>query len=419
VEDAHTSVWQSMAGSPGRFLASSWPWKSGVYLCTTVIMAGCVWLAALPAVLFPPLLLLFGLPVGTVERVRLGLVDSARAGSPHLPPPRSRTGWLRQRLREPATWRELGYTVSLCTVLALADLIVLCVLLFCAVLLVTPLLWAVLGTDEVQLRLGSYLMDTAGEAFGVAVLGTGGILLTGYVVGGLAGAQAAFARWLLTPNAAEQTRLVDELVTSRARLVDAFEAERRRIERDLHDGAQQHLVLLTMSLGLAKLELAGSPGPVAPAATELISEAHQQARRALIAIRELIHGIHPQLLTDLGLGAAVGELVERCPLPVEVDVRIRRLPAAVESTAYFMISEALTNATRHAHATRVTVTATIEGADLAVTVTDDGVGGADPDGGSGLRGLADRAAVMAGTLHITSPAGGPTTVRMELPCHYG
>jgi signal transduction histidine kinase len=413
------SVWQAMAGRPGRFLWSPWPWRSLAYLCTTVVVAGCVWVCALPAVLCPPLWLLFGIPVGGVERVRLGFVDGAPARSPHLPAGPGVTGWLRRRLREPTTWRELGYTVSLCSVLLVADLVVLGVLVFCAVLVVAPVAWVIGGTSQVQLQFGTYLMNSAGGAIVVGLLGIGGTLLMGYVIGGLAGGQAAFARWLLTPGAAEQTRRVDELVTSRARLVDAFEAERRRIERDLHDGAQQHLVLLTMSLGLAKLELAGSPGPVAPAATELVAEAHQQARRALTALRELIHNIHPQLLTDLGLAAAIGELAERCPLPVDVAVRVGRLPAAVESTAYFLVSEALTNATRHARATRVTVSAVVEDGTLTVVVTDDGGGGADPDGGTGLRGLADRAAVMAGRLTVTSPPGGPTTVRMELPCHYG
>jgi signal transduction histidine kinase len=409
-----------MVGSPARFLLSAWPWRALSYLCTTVIVAGCVWLAALPAVLFPPLLLLFGLPVGTVERVRLGLVDPARARSPHPPVPPGVGGWLRRRLREAATWREFGYTVSLCTVLLVADLVALGVLLLCALLLAIPLLLALAGPSEVKIMIGHEVVDTMPEALAVAAVGVGTTLVMAYVVGGLAGGQAAFARWLLTPAAAEQTRRVDELVTSRARLVDAFEAERRRIERDLHDGAQQHLVLLTMSLGLAKLELAGSPVPVSPAATELVAEAHQQARQALTAIRELIHGIHPRLLTDLGLAAAVGELAERCPLPVALDVRLPgRLPTAVESTAYFMVSEALTNAARHAGASRVVVTAARTGATLAVEVTDDGVGGAEADRGSGLRGLADRAAVMAGTLRITSPTGGPTTLRMELPCDYG
>jgi Putative sensor len=131
---AAASVWQVIAGRPGRFLLSLWPWRSLAYLCSTVIVAGRVWLAAVPAVLFPPLWLLYGLPVGAAERVRLGLVDGAPARSPHLPRPRGPGRWLRRRLREPSTWRELGYTVTLCTVLMVADLAVLGALLVCALL---------------------------------------------------------------------------------------------------------------------------------------------------------------------------------------------------------------------------------------------------------------------------------------------
>jgi signal transduction histidine kinase len=241
-------------------------------------------------------------------------------------------------------------------------------------------------------------------------------VLTLYGLGVLAGAQQELAHLLLAPSGRERSRQMDDLVESRSRLVNAFEAERRRIERDLHDGAQQHLTLLTMNLGLAEVELAGTAGR----AGDLVSEAQDQARQALAAIREQIRGIHPRVLTDFGLAEAVRELAERCPIPVEVDVALpRRPPAPVESTAYFVISEALTNVVRHAGATRIQVGAAVGGERLLLAVTDDGRGGADPARGSGLRGLADRVAVMDGTLEITSPCGGPTTVRIELPCHFG
>jgi signal transduction histidine kinase len=232
-----------------------------------------------------------------------------------------------------------------------------------------------------------------------------------YGLGAVAGTQAAFARRLLAPRDSELRRRVEELAGSRGRLLNAFEAERRRIERDLHDGAQRHLVLLAMTLGLARLE----QEPARAAA--LLDDAQRQARQALAALRELIHGIHPQVLTDLGLAAAVGELAERCRVPVVVDLPLlRRLPAAVETTAYFVVCEALTNAVRHADASQVTVSGRLTGSRLTVTVSDDGTGGADPTAGTGLRGLADRTAVMDGTLTVTSPAGGPTTLRVDLPC---
>lgn len=317
-----------------------------------------------------------------------------------------------RRLGEAATWRELGYTACLATVLLLADATALFAMSMCALLLALPVLVALVSSG-VDLRFGGMTVDTVGEAWAVSLLGAVPLtILTGYGVTVLAAGQAAFARWLLAPTTAETERKVAELTASRTRLVDAFEAERRRIERDLHDGAQLHLLLLSMNLGLAELEL-GTDSP----AGELVGGAQQQARQALAAMRELIHGIRPQMLTDLGLPAAVGELAERCRVAVDVDVRIDgRLPAQVESTAYFVVSEAVTNAVRHAGASRIMVLGRVVRDKLVVAVTDDGTGGADPALGTGLRGLADRVAVLDGALIVTSPLGGPTTVRMEVSC---
>ncbi len=397
-----------MAGNPFRFFLSRWPWRSLAYLAGTVVVATVVGFAMLPVMLFPPALVLAGLPVGALERRRLGLLNRVPAGSPHAAAP---SGWLRRRLCEGATWREFGYTLCLLSVLLVVDLIGLFALFVALLLLCLPLFGMLHGMVQLHLRLGSMIIDSPGKA----LLAAGGVglpatIVTIYALCVLAGAQAAFARWLLTPTDAER---VDELAASRTRLVNAFEAERRRIERDLHDGAQQHLVLLSMKLGLAELEL----GDDDRRAGELVSEAHQQARRALAAIREQIHGIHPQVLSDFGLTAAVEELAERCLIPVRLDLAVeRRLPAAVESTAYFFVSEAVTNAARHAQADRVTVSGRIADDRLLIAVADNGRGGADASRGSGLRGLADRAAVIDGTLDVTSPDGGPTTLRMELPC---
>jgi signal transduction histidine kinase len=289
------------------------------------------------------------------------------------------------------------------------------VLLIGGVLVLLPVLLAVGGKAGAEFRIGDLDVDSVPQAMLVALLGVPLVVITVYVLSAVAGGQGAFAKWLLAPTEAELSRKVEELADSRTRLVNAFEAERRRIERDLHDGAQQHLVLLTMTLGLAQLEI----GDEQSRAGALVAEAHQQARQALTAIREQIHGIHPQILTDFGLPAAVGELAERCQVPVELDVRLEhRLPSAVESTAYFVVSEALTNAVKHARASRVSITGWCVGQRLTMVIIDDGVGGADPSRGTGLRGLVDRTSVMAGTLVLASPIGGPTTVRMELPCRF-
>jgi signal transduction histidine kinase len=195
--------------------------------------------------------------------------------------------------------------------------------------------------------------------------------------------------------------------------VDVAAAERRRIERDLHDGAQQRLVALAMDLGMAREKFAGDP----QAARTLLDEAHDEAKRALAELRNLARGIHPAVLTDRGLDAAVSALAARSPVPVEVDIDLHdRPPGAIESTAYFVVAEALANVAKHAAATHAQVRITKEGGRLVVEVRDDGVGGADPAGGSGLTGLADRVASIDGRLTVASPQGGPTVVRTELPC---
>jgi signal transduction histidine kinase len=405
-------VWAAMAGNPVRFLLSGWPWRCLAYICGTVAFAAAAWSSVL---VFPPGLVLLGVPVGALERWRLRLVDPLPATSPHTQARPGAGGWLRRRLSESATWRELGYAICLLTVLLVVDVVALFILVLAVLLLLLPLVMAVGGGVLVDIRLGSAAVDSIGEAFLVsALIGLPGTVVVLYALCVLAAGQAAFARWLTAPAEIGLSRQVDELTASRTRLVDAFEAERRRIERDLHDGAQQHLVLLTMNLGLIDAEL----GTDNPPASALVAEARRQARQALVAIREQIRGIHPQILTDLGLRAALGELAERCPVPVDIDLVLTgRLPAAVESTAYFVVSEALTNAVRHAAAGRITIDGALTGDLLVVTVTDDGRGGADPSHGTGLRGLVDRVAVLAGTLVVASPAGGPTTVRVELPCH--
>jgi signal transduction histidine kinase len=413
------SVWRAMAGNPLRFLFSAWPWRCVAYLVTTVAVAGAVWGVFMVLVLFPPVLVLLGLPVGALERRRLLILEPAPAVkhvTPHATPPPGIGPWLRVRLTESATWRELGYTACLGSVLMFADLIAVFMLGFAVLLLVLPITVAIGGPiGGIQFQIGDWDIDGGPNSVAVAIAAIPMIIFTVYGLSAVAGGQAAFTKWVLSPTQAELSRRVEELSGSRTRLVNAFEAERRRIERDLHDGAQQHLVLLTMKLGLAQLEI----GDDQSRAGALVAEAHQEARQALTAIREQIHGIHPQILTDLGLGAAVGELAERCRVPVEPDVRLpHRLPAAVESTAYFVISEALTNAVKHARAARVTVGGRLVEGRLIVIVTDDGVGGADPARGTGLRGLVDRASVMDGTLAIISPVGGPTTLRLELPCRY-
>ncbi|MBB6171596.1 signal transduction histidine kinase [Nocardiopsis mwathae] len=221
-------------------------------------------------------------------------------------------------------------------------------------------------------------------------------------------------RWLLAPN--EKTRLAERvahLATSRAETIDAQASEVRRIERDLHDGAQARLVALGMSLGMAEQMLARDPHT----AQQLLTEARDATRQALTELRDLVRGIHPPVLVERGLDGAVRALAVTQHLPIDVDIDLPgRLAAPVESAAYFAIAEILTNAAKHADATRAWVRINHGGDRLVLLVGDDGKGGADLTKGTGLQGIRRRLGAFDGTISIVSPAGGPTIVTMELPC---
>ena len=196
--------------------------------------------------------------------------------------------------------------------------------------------------------------------------------------------------------------------------MDAAEAERRRIERDLHDGAQQRLVALAMELGRAQAKFTDDP----EAARDLVDQAHAQAKEALIELRNLVRGVHPPVLTDRGLDAALSGLAALCPVPVDVHVEVPVRPKpAVEAVAYFMVAEALTNVAKHARASHVNVLVEGHGfpGSLTVLISDDGIGGANPRG-AGLSGLADRVSGVDGELSVESPSGGPTIISAVLPC---
>jgi signal transduction histidine kinase len=200
---------------------------------------------------------------------------------------------------------------------------------------------------------------------------------------------------------------LEEVRASRERIIEAGDAERRRVERDLHDGAQQRLVALAMRLQTAR--------KTTPGAEALLDEATAELQTAVAEVRGLARGLHPTILTELGLAAAVDALAERTPIPVSVDIPETRFPEAVEATAYYVVAEAITNMTRYAEARTARVTATVEDDHLVTVVQDDGRGGADATRGSGLRGLADRVAAVRGRLEVLSPIGVGTTIRVELP----
>ncbi len=207
-------------------------------------------------------------------------------------------------------------------------------------------------------------------------------------------------------------RAMRDLTDSRARIVVAGDAERRRIERNLHDGAQQRLVTVALHLHLIKRRLETDPAEV----SQLVDSAQTELALALDEIRELVRGLHPRLLSDRGLEPALAGLAERAVLPVEiVETPSERLPPPVEAAAYYLVAEALANAGKHSEASQVSVRVRVDEACTTVEIVDDGVGGADPESGSGLRGLADRVAALGGVLTVASEPGAGTSVRAELP----
>jgi signal transduction histidine kinase len=245
-----------------------------------------------------------------------------------------------------------------------------------------------------------------------AVLGVVVLLNAPYVTRSLAAVQVWVDRKLLGPTRRNLAVRVGELERSRSRMVDAADADRRRIERDLHDGAQARLVSLAMELGRAKAHFDDDP----ERAKALVTQAHEDAKTALVELRSLVRGVHPPVLSDRGLDAALSGLAAICPVPVTVHVEVTKRPSAtVEAVAYFVVAESLTNVAKHSGAAAATVTVRCESDLLHVVVRDDGRGGAVPTG-AGLAGLADRVQAVDGHLSILSPVGGPTVIEVEIPC---
>ncbi|HKD88531.1 MAG TPA: histidine kinase [Streptosporangiaceae bacterium] len=323
-------------------------------------------------------------------------------------------GSLRHRLvaavRSEVVWRQLGYHLVVGPLIALGGML-------------TLALWTA-GAGLVNLNGWAYLFPPLGR-FGLEPFHAKALTL--HIVAQIllllmAPALAAALTWLdshagralLGPSrAVELERKVESLAESRAGVVDAADAERRRIERDLHDGAQQRLVSLAMNLGLARATLTDLPEP----ASQVIAEAHEEAKEALAELRNLVRGLHPAVLEDRGLDAALSGIAARAPLPVRVQVAVSgRASPTVEAVAYFVVSECLTNIARHSAATNAEIDVRRAGDALVIRVTDNGIGGADPVRGSGLASLARRARSVDGSLQINSPAGGPTVITVELPC---
>jgi signal transduction histidine kinase len=320
--------------------------------------------------------------------------------------------------RSPATWRQLGYHLVAAPLLAAAAAIA--IGLWLAGLLATLVYayaWGLAPRSLLAHGLSwppDYLhrMPIPTDVW----LTLGGLVLLAAaprLTAAVAALDAGAARALLGPSRAQELEhQVEHLTQTRTGAVDAADAERRRLERDLHDGTQQRLVALAMNLGLARLQ-----ARTAEQAHEALAEAHEDAKAALAELRNLVRGLHPAVLEDRGLDAALSGVAARLPIPVRLTVELpRRPPATIEAVAYFVVSESLTNITKHAQASQAEVVVQRAGDRLHIIVSDDGVGGADPARGTGLAGLAKRAASVDGTFEIASPPGGPTLITVDLPC---
>lgn len=308
-------------------------------------------------------------------------------------------------LRSRDRWREIAYCAIRLPVSFLGGLLVLGSWVLGIGLLFEFLLGLFRGAQDVS----GFLQWLVSAAVGAALVVTVPWLAKAAVY-----VDVALVRMLLGPSESERLAAeVSTLRTTRAEVVDAADAERRRIERDLHDGAQQRLVALAMDLGVARANFERDPD----GAHRLVVKAHEEAKAALADLRELVRGIHPAVLTDRGLDAALSALAARCPVPVEVRVAPgERAEVTIEAAAYFVVAEALTNVARHAKADRVLVAVTRDGDRLGVAVEDDGVGGADAAAGTGLAGLERRVAALDGTFTVVSPVGGPTRIEAVFPC---
>jgi signal transduction histidine kinase len=408
---AGTRLWRSLAHV-------SLDWLIGTITASIVVtlLAVAVGLAPIVVALVPLTWLLFAVSarLGAWERSRLASLLHLDLPSPH--PSLVATGrfarmW--ERIRTPSRWIEILYLTVVLPLLAVPGFVIVVLWAGAVALLALPAYVHSLAGGEAHFYF--FVISPGPGAWLVGLAGLVGLLwIAPWLTLAAAGMDRAVAGRMLGPSErvalTEQVRVTE---TRRAAAVESAESERRRIERDLHDGAQQRLVALAMDLGRARESFDADP----ERARGLIAEAHDEAKAALSELRDLVRGVHPAILGDRGLDAALSAVVARSPVPVDLTVDVaRRPPAEVESAAYFLVSEALTNVARHARATRVGVAVVRVGGRLIVEVTDDGAGGADPSMGTGLAGLSQRVESLGGRLHVVSPPGGPTTVMGELPC---
>jgi signal transduction histidine kinase len=357
--------------------------------------------------------------LGAMERARARALLGVEVAAPEplRPGKRGALAWMGAVLRSGASWRQLLYAVVQFPWSLFSFVVALNFWAYGWAMLTYPLWFWVfpmwVGQDGVQLygdEGHAVYLDNAFEVTVTALVGLLFTMATPWIVRGLTMVDRVMVTTLLGPS--RLGARVVELESDRGVVVDTAAADLRRIERDLHDGAQARLVALAMDLGVAREKLTEDPREAA----RMVDSAHGEVKTALRELRDLARGIHPAVLTDRGLDAALSAVAARCAVPVvvEVDLPARPVPA-IEGIVYFTVSELLQNVSKHAGASRAVVDVwKVEGR-LMLQVTDDGMGGADVGAGSGLAGLAERLGAVDGVLVVDSPAGGPTRVTAELP----
>jgi signal transduction histidine kinase len=401
-------------------------WAAVVQLVLDVVLAGpflavagliVVGIGLVPVFGAGVVVLLVALPVAracaALERTRLRAFVGCFVPPP-LPPSTDgpRQPLWRRLLLDGRTWKAAAHLVAISAWGLTGGLAMLVVLSIGVALTLLPTYQAALPNH----RLDVYGAATVPAGWWWSVVGGLTLLALPFAAAALVRVDLALGQWLLGPARAQREqvlrRRVETLTQTRVETVDSVEAERRRIERDLHDGPQQRLVAIAMDLGLARQRLGVDP----ERARELLDHAHAAAKEAITEMRQVARGIHPPVLTDRGLDAALSALAAGAPIPVHVSVDVPDRPnPTLESIAYFCVSEALTNVAKHAQARQAWVDVRRRDGRLVATVTDDGVGGADLTRGTGLVGLRQRAAAVDGTVDVSSPPGGPTVVTVTLP----
>jgi signal transduction histidine kinase len=419
-------------------------WREHLYLAIAAAL-GLAGFIALAILLYVSLLLsitLIGIPLLALtvlaarEWAGLHRLVAGRLLDEHVPTPGRRRprspgffSWLGAGLTDVAGWRSMAHIVASFPVVIVGLWAAIVAWAGALALLAYPVMWHLFEPTNTDangvahhsgLQFGEFYIDTWPRALAVSAAGLVGVFLIPWFVRGVTTVEGLLVRGLLGPTRLSE-RVVD-LEATRAQAVDASAATLRRIERDLHDGTQARLVALAMQLDMAKEKLAGAGRGGTGAyeadlvrARDLVDTAHRNATEAIVELRDVTRTIHPPAL-DRGLDAALATLAARSALPVSLRTEIAVRPSpAIETIAYFCVAELLTNAAKHSRARLVTLEATGGRASLRLRVSDDGIGGAHLVAGGGLDGLAGRVRIVDGQLHVVSPAGGPTTVTVELP----